>query len=80
MEILSAIATMVRKGGKLVYSTCTINKGENEEVVRNFLKAYPEFTLQPITEFGCTKDNPMLTILPHEYHTDGFFIARMVKK
>ncbi len=80
LEILSAIATMVKKGGKLIYSTCTINKGENEEVVRNFLNAYPEFTLQPITEFGCTKENPMLTILPHEYHTDGFFIARMVKE
>ena len=36
LEILSAIATMVKKGGKLIYSTCTINKGENEEVVHNF--------------------------------------------
>ena len=38
LEILSAIATMVKKGGKLIYSTCTINKGENEEVVHNFLR------------------------------------------
>ena len=80
LEILSAIATMVKKGGKLIYSTCTINKGENEEVVHNFLREHPEFELQPIEEFGCTKENPMLTILPHEYHTDGFFIARMVRK
>ena len=80
LEILSAIATMVKKGGKLIYSTCTINKGENEEVVHNFLQGHPEFELQPIEEFGCTQESPMLTILPHEYHTDGFFIARMVRK
>ena len=80
LEILSAIATMVKKGGKLIYSTCTINKGENEEVVHSFLEGHPEFELQPIEEFGCTMENPMLTILPHEYHTDGFFIARMVRK
>jgi hypothetical protein len=80
LEILSSIATMVKKGGKLIYSTCTINKGENEEVVHSFLEGHPEFELQPIEEFGCTMENPMLTILPHEYHTDGFFIARMVRK
>ena len=80
LEILASVATMVKNSGKLIYSTCTINKSENEEVVLKFLANHPDFELQPIEEFGCTNENPMLTILPHEYHTDGFFIARMVRK
>ena len=49
---------MVKNSGKLIYSTCTINKSENEEVVLKFLANHPDFELQPIEEFGCTNENP----------------------
>ncbi len=47
-----------RKVENSSYSTCTINKGENEEVVHNF---YPEFELQPIRVW-LYKENPILTV------------------
>ncbi|MBQ1704026.1 MAG: 16S rRNA (cytosine(967)-C(5))-methyltransferase RsmB, partial [Oscillospiraceae bacterium] len=71
----------VKKGGVLLYSTCTILKEENENVVSAFLNENSEFELEPFTlpgPFG--ESGGMLTILPFEYGTDGFFICRMRRK
>jgi 16S rRNA (cytosine967-C5)-methyltransferase len=66
--ILAAGAAVVRPGGVLVYSTCTISQAENERQIEAFLKTQPDFALDP--------DGPVMT-LPHRDHTAGFFIARL---
>ncbi len=68
-EILASAATYVKKEGCLVYSTCTLNKLENEEVVKDFLAAHGEFVL--------TEEH---TWLPVADGTEGFYAARLEKK
>ena len=67
-EILSTVHAYVKVGGTLVYSTCTIHKGENEGNVEWFLKEHPEFSL-------VSKEQ----MFPGETYHDGFFIAKMIR-
>ncbi len=78
--IIENCASYVKSGGVLVYSTCTLNKSENEDIVREFLARHSEF--EPVEfAFGeLTSEGGMLTLFPHITETDGFFIAKMVKK
>ena len=78
-DILAGAAAYVKPGGTLVYSTCTLRKAENEDVVNAFLSAHPDFVLTPFTAGGLSSDG-MLTLLPHVTGTDGFFVAKMTKK
>ncbi len=83
-RILENSAKLVKAGGKLVYSTCTLNPKENAEVVQRFLLNHPEFSLCPINlPDGVEKitDEPdgMITIFPFMADTDGFFISTMTK-
>jgi 16S rRNA (cytosine967-C5)-methyltransferase len=64
--ILAAGAQVLRPGGVLVYSTCTISPTENERQISAFLESNPDFAL----------DDQVLT-LPHRDRTAGFFIARL---
>lgn len=68
-QILDTVYTYVKKGGTLVYSTCTIHKDENMGNVDWFTKKYPEFEV-----VYCEQMFP-----GGEYH-DGFFVAKMVRK
>ena len=82
LEILQNQSRYVRPGGVLLYSTCTLVRRENEGVVEKFLKANPEFKLEPLklpAEFG-ENTTGMLTLVPGEHDTDGFFIARLRRK
>lgn len=63
-RILQTASHYVRKGGTLVYSTCTISKQENEEQVNCFLKSNPNFRLEKMQQ-----------LFPHIHHCDGFFIG-----
>lgn len=65
-EILESSYDIVKKGGYYIYSTCTINKDENERQIENFLKNHHDF--EKVEE---------KTILPYEYHSDGFYICKM---
>lgn len=67
-EILESSAALVRKGGRIVYSTCSIEYAENEETVKDFLEKHPEFTLKK-----------ELRLMPCELH-DGSYSALLVKK
>lgn len=78
-RILNQLCSYVKPGGVLLYSTCTILKRENEEVIRWFLNVHPEFSLEPFT---LPKELPgdtsgMLTLLPSVHGTDGFFICKL---
>lgn len=79
LEILKNQANYVKPGGILMYSTCTLVRKENEGVVEKFLKARPDFTLEPLPVNAPFPKNEsgMLTLVPGEYDTDGFFISRL---
>lgn len=79
-EILSVVSRYVKPGGKLVYSTCTINKGENEEQRDWFLQNFPfeavniDGMLGEAVEESTMKDG-YVQLLPGRYPCDGFFIS-----
>ncbi len=79
-DILCTAARYVKKGGTLVYSTCTILKAENEDNVTRFLAEHPDFSLVPFKVGGVESETGMRTLLPFEHGTDGFFIAKMTRK
>ena len=81
LSILKTSASYVKEGGVLLYSTCTLLPEENQENVGLFLKEHPDFSPEPFSfAGGLSADNGMLTLLPHKHGTDGFFMAKLVKK
>lgn len=85
-KLLTSVSPLVKKGGILVYSTCTVDKEENEQTVMTFLENHPEFeadlsfknrmpeAIQPlINGFD-------LQIFPQDFGSDGFYIAVLRKK
>lgn len=82
LQILSNQSRYVRKGGVLMYSTCTVLPRENEQVVQAFLASHPDFETEPLPlpEPFPKNTNGMLTLIPGEYDTDGFFICRLRRK
>lgn len=78
-KILENQASYVKPGGILLYSTCTVLRRENEEVVAAFLEDHREFRLEPLPlPKGLPQnDTGMLTLIPGQYDTDGFFICRL---
>ncbi|GAB2702292.1 16S rRNA (cytosine(967)-C(5))-methyltransferase RsmB [Paenibacillus thermoaerophilus] len=82
-ELLDSVAGLVAPGGLLVYSTCTTEPEENELQVRAFLQRHPQYRLSPFPADslppGLDGGSGTVSILPHMYGTDGFFIARMQK-
>lgn len=82
LKILYEQAEYVKPGGVLLYSTCTLLRRENEDVVEAFLKHRKDFVLEPLNLPAVFPKNEtgMLTLIPGEYDTDGFFICRMRRK
>ncbi|UZX30860.1 16S rRNA (cytosine(967)-C(5))-methyltransferase RsmB [Lactobacillus helsingborgensis] len=78
LEILDHISSLIAAGGELVYSTCTITKEEDEDVVKSFLETHSQFELQPFTAGKLSAPSGMLKILPDSYDSDGFFIAKFI--
>ena len=76
-KILEAAAPTLRKGGVMVFSTCTLTREENEEAVAAFLAAHPEFSAEDFTVGGLSSSGGMLTLWPHRHGTDGFFMAKL---
>lgn len=81
LRLLDAAARAVRPGGILVYSTCTLNREENEGVVRLFMKKNGQFQLEDSAKhLPFPAEGPMVTLLPFRDGTDGFFMARLRKE
>jgi 16S rRNA (cytosine967-C5)-methyltransferase len=86
LTLLNSVTPLLKKGGLLVYSTCTVDKEENEKNVHAFLKDNPQF------EGDLTLKERMpeaiqslvtgyeLQILPQDFGSDGFYIAAIRKK
>ena len=68
-KLLENAYFLLKKGGNIVYSTCTINKKENEKQIEKFMTKYPDM-----------KKLKELTILPYQYHSDGFYMCLLEKE
>jgi 16S rRNA (cytosine967-C5)-methyltransferase len=85
-NLLNSVSPLVKKGGILVYSTCTVDKEENENTVSQFLKDHPEFEMDTaLKERMPEAIKPLVTdgylqIFPQDFGSDGFFIASLRKK
>ena len=84
-EILSVAWQYVKPGGKLIYSTCTINKEENEQNRKWLLDNYPlePVSLRPESEelaVECSLEEGYIQLRPGIHPSDGFFIAVMRRK
>jgi 16S rRNA (cytosine967-C5)-methyltransferase len=87
LDLLESVSALVKKDGKIVYSTCTVAKEENEKVIQRFLEKHPNFTIDQTFK----KDLPErclelpglsewgLQLFPQDLNTDGFFLTRLVK-
>ena len=68
----------VKEKGYLIYSTCTLNYKENEEVVEAFLQKHKEFSIIPVVEdFPLKSISGMITTYPPTDDMDGFFMVQM---
>ncbi len=86
-QLLENCSRWVKKGGILVYSTCTLNQAENEAIILSFLQSHPEWQwetkdseLSPISWLLSEKrgvSDSMVTVLPPIHHLDGFFMAKL---
>lgn len=84
LKILENAARCVRQGGILVYSTCTVRRAENQEIIKCFLEQHPEFMLDSLKgclgerlEQGRHVEQGLVQLYPVRDGIDGFFMARM---
>lgn len=85
LQILQQGAKLVRPGGVLQYSTCTLRPEENQEVVKAFLASNPAFIprILPLETCFFASGIPAsheITLLPHIHGADGFYVAAFVRK
>lgn len=84
-RLLEASAPVVRRGGVIVYATCSLEPEEDEEVVKAFLERHPEFVLDDPRPFlpndipDAVTPEGFLRLFPHRHNTDGVFAARLRK-
>ncbi|MBN2879381.1 MAG: 16S rRNA (cytosine(967)-C(5))-methyltransferase RsmB [Clostridia bacterium] len=82
IKILENCAESVIPGGYLIYSTCTISRAENHDVVDKFLKNTKDFEIvvpEEYEKFKDSYDGYGIQLLPHVHGTSGFYIAKMRK-
>ncbi len=85
-ELLRAASEMVKSGGSVIYSTCTINYRENQHQVERFLANHSNFTLTKANEIiepemlaTAEITDGMVTFFPIKHQGDGFFMAKLTK-
>ena len=82
-SLLDAAAPLTRPGGVLVYSVCSLEPEETDEIVDMFLKTHPEFTREnarPFLPTGFKVEEAVLRAFPHRHGTDGVFAARLRRR
>lgn len=83
-EILHQAVAMLRPGGRMVYSTCTFDKREDEEQILDLLETYPEMEVVPLPRFEGTCDSFGFTgairLFPHKIKGEGHFVVLLRKK
>ncbi|MDJ0598000.1 MAG: 16S rRNA (cytosine(967)-C(5))-methyltransferase [Crocosphaera sp.] len=82
-EILTQAAQWVKPQGTLVYATCTLNPPENQQIIEAFLTTHPHWHIEPpppdwlFSSF--VTSSKWIQILPHQHHSDGFFMVKLKK-
>ena len=79
-DILENCSRYLKAGGVLVYSTCTLLRTENDGVVDRFLSAHPEFALEGFEAGALSVPEGRITLAPDTHSTDGFYIAKLVRR
>lgn len=79
-KILSSASQYLKRGGVMIYSTCTLLPEENERVVLDFLSENDSFEAVDFKIGNYESSKGMFTFLPHIHNTDGFFVAKLRKK
>lgn len=90
-SVLESASALVKKGGRLVYATCSLLQQENQLVVKDFLARHPEFVLLNATDILAKQDialpdwqkerfGDFYAMLPSMHDTDGFFTAVMERQ
>lgn len=83
-ELLESAFDLLRPGGRLVYSVCTVTRAETVDLVDRFLAsredAIPERVLPDVPRAAWTRDRPDLQLLPHVHGTDGMYVAALRKR
>jgi 16S rRNA (cytosine967-C5)-methyltransferase len=74
LQLLLNASNVVKVGGRLVYSTCSVEKEENELVVAEFLRKQERFGQIP-QKAGFLSSSGAIRTWPHRHGTDGFFVA-----
>lgn len=82
LSILNNVSKYLKKGGTLVYSTCSLEPEENWNIIKEFLKLKPNFQL--ITKHSVIKDewinnNGCFETFPHRHNVDGMFAAKLTR-
>jgi 16S rRNA (cytosine967-C5)-methyltransferase len=72
-DILNKTAPLVKKGGILLYSTCSVLPAENQNQIESFLENHKDFILKPISEILPQFQGDYLQLSPYKTNTDGFF-------
>ncbi|MCT1650992.1 16S rRNA (cytosine(967)-C(5))-methyltransferase RsmB [Staphylococcus saprophyticus] len=80
LEILNNVKYNVKSGGTMIYSTCTIEQMENENVVYTFLKENKDFEFDQFEHPITGEKVKTMQILPQDFNSDGFFITRIRRK
>lgn len=85
LSILTSAARLLKRGGRLVYATCSILEAENEAVVKQFLEAHPDFVVVSARDVLAEQrvgldTGDYLALWPHRHATDGFFAAVLERR
>jgi len=79
-KILENSSRYLKVNGELIYSTCTLNKSENDEVVEKFLKNHSDFIgVSFLEDLGQPFGDYKATVCPKYFNSDGFFISKLKK-
>jgi 16S rRNA (cytosine967-C5)-methyltransferase len=82
MKILESAQQLVKRGGRLIYATCSVLKEENDDQIEKFIKKFPEFEHKKVElkNLGMGEGEKYLRLSPYRNGTDGFFAACVEKK
>lgn len=80
-QILSNASRYLKKGGILVYSTCTISEKENQKIINRFIEENTTFSIDKNNQADIMDIdiNGMIQLFPNIHHIDGFFICKLIK-